>query len=88
MCLPEPPFDHNRIATHDVQRLRDKSSYSPLPCHPLPPLFTLTELQQTNERFLDTALDKSIFRRKLPELDFFEAVPDAIRQGKHWPAQL
>lgn len=86
--LPDLPFDHNRIVTHAIQRLRDKSSYSSLPCHLLPPLFTLTELQQTYERILGTQLDKSVFRRKLPELDFLEAVPDAIRQGKHRPAQL
>lgn len=86
--LPDLPFDHNRIVTHAVQRLRDKSSYSSLPCHLLPPLFTLTELQQTYEHILGVPLDKSVFRRKLPELDFLEAVPDAVRQGKHRPAQL
>ncbi|MGQ5522004.1 NUDIX hydrolase [Chitinimonas sp. PSY-7] len=87
-ALPDLPFDHNRIVAHAVQRLRDKSSYSALPCHLLPPLFTLTELQQTYEHILGTTLDKSVFRRKLPDLDFLEAVPDAIRQGKHRPAQL
>ncbi|QDQ26861.1 NUDIX hydrolase [Chitinimonas arctica] len=87
-ALPELPFDHAAIVAHAVKRLRDKSAYSSLPCHLLPPLFTLTELQQTYEQILGTPLDKSVFRRKLPELDFVEAVPDAIRQGKHRPAQL
>ncbi|WP_374347240.1 NUDIX domain-containing protein [Chitinimonas sp.] len=87
-ALPDLPFDHQRVVSYAVQRLRDKSSYSSLPCHLLPPLFTLTELQHTYERLLGQPLDKSVFRRKLPELDFLEAVPDAIRLGKHRPAQL
>jgi ADP-ribose pyrophosphatase YjhB (NUDIX family) len=87
-AMPDLPFDHNRIVQHATKRLRDKSSYSSLPCHLLPPLFTLTELQQTYEHVLGVELDKSVFRRKLPELDFLEAVPDATRQGKHRPAQL
>lgn len=87
-ALPDLPYDHARIVEAAVKRLRDKSSYTSLPCHLLPPLFTLTELQQTYERILGSPLDKSVFRRKLPELDFLEAVPDAIRHGKHRPAQL
>ncbi|GLR14628.1 MULTISPECIES: NUDIX hydrolase [Chitinimonas] len=87
-AVPDLPFDHNRIVDHAAKRLRDKSTYTSLPCHLLPELFTLTELQQTYEHILGVALDKSVFRRKLPELDFLEAVPDAIRQGKHRPAQL
>ncbi|MBV8658707.1 MAG: NUDIX hydrolase [Burkholderiales bacterium] len=87
-ALPDLPFDHNRIATFALKRLRDKSAYTSLPVHLLPELFTLTELQQTYEQVLGTPLDKSVFRRKLPELDFLEAVPNAIRQGKHRPAQL
>ncbi|WP_035059870.1 NUDIX hydrolase [Andreprevotia chitinilytica] len=86
--LPDLPFDHNRITAHAVKRLRDKSTYSSLPCHLLPEAFTLTELQHTYEQVLDISLDKSVFRRKLGELDFLEAVPDAMRQGKHRPAQL
>lgn len=86
--LPDLPYDHQRIIDYAVKRLRDKSAYSSLPCHLLPPMFTLTELQQTYERILGSPLDKSVFRRKLPELDFLEAVPDAIRHGKHRPAQL
>ncbi len=87
-ALPDLPFDHNRIAAQAAQRLRDKSGYSALPCHLLPPAFTLRELQQTYELVLGSSLDKSVFRRRLGELDFLEAVPDAVRQGKHRPAQL
>lgn len=86
--LPDLPFDHNRITEYALKRLRDKSTYSSLPCHLLPPLFTLSELQHTYEQILGSPLDKSVFRRKLNEMDFLEAAPNEVRQGKHRPAQL
>lgn len=85
--LPELPFDHNRIVDIAVARLRNKSTYSALPCHLLPELFTLTELQQTYEKVLGHRLDKSAFRRKINELDFLESTEE-IRKGVHRPAQL
>lgn len=85
--LPQLPFDHNRIIDMAVKRLRDKSTYSALPCHLLPELFTLSELQQTYERVLGHKLDKSAFRRKIFDLDFLE-VTNKTRKGVHRPAQL
>lgn len=85
--LPQLPFDHNRIVDFALDRLRNKSTYSSLPCFLLPELFTLTELQQTYEKVLAHKLDKSAFRRKLTELDFLEA-SDEVRTGTHRPAQL
>lgn len=85
--LPQLPFDHNRIIDTAVKRLRDKSTYSALPCHLLPELFTLSELQQTYEQILGHKLDKSAFRRKIFDLDFLEATTET-RKGVHRPAQL
>lgn len=85
--LPQLPFDHNRIIDTAVKRLRDKSTYSALPCHLLPEFFTLSELQQTYEQILGQKLDKSAFRRKISDLDFLEATSET-RKGVHRPAQL
>ncbi|WP_310600361.1 NrtR DNA-binding winged helix domain-containing protein [Desulfobulbus sp.] len=85
--LPQLPFDHNRIIDTAVKRLRDKSTYSALPCHLLPELFTLSELQQTYEQILGHPLDKSAFRRKISDLGFLEAT-SKTRKGVHRPAQL
>ena len=85
--LPQLPFDHNRIIDFALARLRNKSTYSALPCHLLPELFTLTELQQTYEKVLGHRLDKSAFRRKINELDFLETTRET-RKGVHRPAQL
>lgn len=85
--LPQLPFDHNRIIDFAAARLRNKSTYSALPCYLLPELFTLTELQQTYEKVLGHRLDKSAFRRKINELDFLEKTQE-VRKGVHRPAQL
>jgi 8-oxo-dGTP diphosphatase len=85
--LPQLPFDHNRIVDVAAARLRNKSTYSALPCHLLPELFTLTELQRTYEKVLGHRLDKSAFRRKINELDFLETTKE-IRKGVHRPAKL
>lgn len=85
--LPQLPFDHNRIIDFAAARLRNKSTYSALPCYLLPELFTLTELQGTYEKVLGHRLDKSAFRRKINELDFLERT-EKIRKGVHRPAQL
>lgn len=85
--LPQLPFDHNRIIHTAARRLRDKSTYSALPCHLLPELFTLSELQQTYEKILGHKLNKSAFRRKIFELGFLEATEES-RTGVHRPAQL
>lgn len=85
--LPQLPFDHNRIIAFAMDRLRNKSTYSALPCYLLPAVFTLTELQQTYEKVLGHRLDKSAFRRKINDIDFLEAI-DEVRTGVHRPARL
>jgi 8-oxo-dGTP diphosphatase len=82
------PFDHSQIVAAAVRRVRDKSSYSSLPCYLLPSRFTLAELQWTYEQVMGEKLDKSSFRRKLSELDFLEPVRGQLKSGAHRPAQL
>jgi 8-oxo-dGTP diphosphatase len=82
------PFDHSQIVAAAVRRVRDKSSYSSLPCHLLPSRFTLAELQSTYEQVMGEKLDKSSFRRKLAALDFLEPVRGELKSGAHRPAQL
>jgi 8-oxo-dGTP diphosphatase len=86
--VPELAFDHNEIVEFALKRLRDKSSYSALPCYLLPKDFTLTELQNTYELVMGSKLEKSSFRRKLQEQDFLEIVPNEFRRGVQRPAQL
>ena len=87
-ALPRLSFDHDRIVETALDRVRNKSAYSSLPCYLLPEQFTLTKLQQTYEQVMGVRLEKSAFRRKLSDLGFVQPVPGAQQTGQHRPAQL
>ncbi|WNS42331.1 NrtR DNA-binding winged helix domain-containing protein [Paenibacillus sp. MMS20-IR301] len=61
-------FDHAKIIAYAVERLRKQTNDTDIALHLMPPLFTLTELQQVYEVILDKELLKAAFRRKVAEL--------------------
>ena len=87
-AVPRLSFDHNRIFDMALKRLRDKSSYSTLPCYLLPEQFTFAQVHETYEHVMGVALDKSAFRRKLTEMDVLEECKGQRIGGAHRPAQL
>lgn len=86
-ALPPLAFDHAEMVAAAVARVRNKSSYSTLPCALLPEKFTLTQLQQTYEAVLRVPLDKSSFRRKLEALGCVLPTDD-FQTGVQRPARL
>jgi 8-oxo-dGTP diphosphatase len=87
-AVPRLSFDHNRIFDLALKRLRDKSSYSTLPCYLLPEQFTFAQVHETYEHVMGVGLDKSAFRRKLTEMDVLEECIGQRVGGAHRPAQL
>jgi 8-oxo-dGTP diphosphatase len=81
-------FDHDRILATAVRRLRNKSSYSSLPCYLLPELFTLPDLLDVYQRVLGERLDQSSFRRKILELGIVKPVKGRMAATGRRPAQL
>ena len=81
-------FDHAAVLAQAVTRLRAKVEYSSLPAHLLPQQFTLPELQAMYEGILGRRLDKSVFRKRMVEADFVEALPGEKRMASNRPAQL
>ncbi|WP_374538043.1 NUDIX hydrolase [Chitinimonas taiwanensis] len=63
--LPELAFDHAKQISEAVQRVRNKASYSTLPCWLLPELFTLTQLQRTYEQIFGETVSRGTFRSRL-----------------------
>ena len=63
-------FDHLRILTSAVARLRGKVEYTSLPSFLLAEPFTLPQLQQTYEVVLGRSVDKSGFRRRMLDAKF------------------
>ena len=81
-------FDHSKIVSGALARLRAKGSWSSLPAFFLPELFTFSELRRTYEQVLEAELNDSAFRRKVDELDLIEAVEGQKSKSTARPAQL
>lgn len=61
-------FDHAKIITVAMERLRGKVEYTDIALNLMPSCFTLTELQKVYEIILDTKLLTANFRRKVKHL--------------------
>lgn len=79
-------FDHARIITCAVQRLRGKIEYTGIALHLMPQFFTLTELQQVYEVIWGKALLKAAFRRKIMPL--VKETDQFTEDGAHRPLRL
>jgi 8-oxo-dGTP diphosphatase len=88
-ALRRLPFDHNEIVAAAVERIRNKSQYSSLPCYLAGETFSLPRLQKIYEACLGETLNKVSFRRKMDELGVLETVAGQTESaGAHRPAQL
>lgn len=85
--LPDLAFDHADIIVAALRRLRNKSSYSSLPCALLPPEFTMAQMQATYEAILQTKIQRSNFREKIEATGAIEPTGGSVG-GSHRPAQL
>ena len=79
-------FDHAKIISAAIQRMRGKLEYTDLAFCLMPEKFTLTELQQVYETILGRSLYKAAFRRKIKDL-VEETDQYSIDKG-HRPAKL
>lgn len=81
-------FDHALLMRRAVEVLRAKVERFALPLHLMPAQFTLTELQQACEAIQGTALDKSVFRRRIKGDADLILLPGEFQLGPQRPAQL
>lgn len=86
--LPELAFDHQRILTYTMQRLRGKLEYTTIGFQLLAPEFTLSELQEVYEAILDRPLDKRNFRKKVLSTGILDLSSHTRKTGQHRPAAL
>lgn len=92
MAVDKPlslPFDHRQMVEMAVERLRNKSQYSSLPCFLAGDSFTLPHLQRIYEVLMAEPLNKVSFRRKITEMDMLEPIEGKFEAaGAHRPAQI
>lgn len=63
--IQQMAFDHSRILGVAIQRIRGKLDYTSVGLELLPQRFTLRDLQEIHEAFLEAKLSKPAFRRKV-----------------------
>ena len=80
-------FDHARLLSAAIERLRAKVEYTSLPAYLLPKEFTLPDLQHVYEVVLGRAIEKSAFRTRVLAAGVVESVDRRRQTGKR-PAQL
>ncbi len=85
--LPELAFDHAKIISYALRRLRYKLEYTAACFELLPEEFTLSQLQQTYEMILGESLDKRNFRRRILQAEIIEPT-EHMRTGEGRPARL
>lgn len=85
--LPALAYDHRRMASVALNRLRAKLKYTNIVYGLLAPEFTLGELQEVYEIILARSLDRRNFRKKILGTGLLRALPKE-RRGAHRPAQL
>jgi len=79
--LPRLAYDHRKIITEALKRLRAKLEYTNIVYNILPKEFTLTELQTVYEIILGKKLDKRNFRKKLLSLHIIKKT-NKMRSGR------
>ncbi len=86
--LPSLGFDHDRILSYALNRLRNKIMYTNIAFQLMPEKFTLTELQNAYEVILEKSLDKRNFRKKIISSHLLEKTDEKRVDGRHRPAML
>jgi len=71
-----------------LELLRTRMDHAPIAFRLLPPLFTLSELQQMYELLLGRRLHKASFRRALQAANLVEPVDEWRSEGRGRPAQF
>ena len=86
--IPKLAFDHNKIVTYALQRLRWKLEYTTVAYSLLADKFTLTELQNVYEIILGKKFDKRNFRKKILSLGVLKDTKETKTDVSHRPAKL
>ncbi|RMA82693.1 NUDIX hydrolase [Umboniibacter marinipuniceus] len=78
-------FDHLEIIERALKRLKNRATYSLVPCALLGETFTLAELQHVHELILGKKLEAKAFRRRVENSEQFEET-GGMTSGRGRPA--
>lgn len=79
-------FDHAQMIEYAIERLRNKIEYTDIAFQLMPPLFTLSELQQVYEIIMGKELLAAAFRRKIAPMVL--ETNESTKDAGHRPSKL
>lgn len=85
---PKLAFDHDKILTVALARLKGKVRYEPIGFELLPQKFTLSQLQKLYEIILEQRLDKRNFRKKILGMKLLVELDEVQSEVRHRAARL
>jgi 8-oxo-dGTP diphosphatase len=85
---PKLAFDHDKILTVALARLKGKVRYEPIGFELLPQKFTLSQLQKLYEIILEQPLDKRNFRKKILGMQLLVELDEVQSEVRHRAARL
>jgi len=86
--LPKLAFDHSKIVSYALKRVRYKMEYTNIAYSLLPAEFTLSQLLRTYEVVWGRKLDKRNFQKKILSLAMIRPTGRVLRGGRQRPARL
>ena len=86
--LPRLAFDHAKIVSVALNRLKGKVRYQPIGFELLPAKFTLSQLQRMYEVILERRLDKRNFRKKILGMGLLVETSEIQKDVAHRAARL
>jgi len=86
--LPDLIFDHEKMVSKALRRLRRKASSEPVGFNLLPEKFTLPQLQRLYEAIYQVDFDKRNFRKKILSLGILEKMEEKDKESSKRGAYL
>ncbi len=86
--LPKLAFDHEKIVSTAIQRLKGKIRYQPIGFELLPEKFKLSQLQDLYEVILEIPIDKRNFRKKILQMELLKDLDEKETNVAHKAAKL
>jgi 8-oxo-dGTP diphosphatase len=86
--IPELAFDHDKILTVALTRLKGKIKNKPIGFELLPTKFPLRSLQTLYEKILERKLDKRNFRKKIMKMGILKELDEREKDVPHRAARL
>ncbi|RRB07431.1 NUDIX hydrolase [Larkinella rosea] len=86
--LPELAFDHAKIITHALERLRNKLTYEPVGFGLLTERFLFSDFEKLYSTILNKPIDRRNFRKKVMSFGILTELAEKRSDGKGRPANL